>query len=156
MASEKTEKATPKRREDARKKGQIARGPKLPAAAGFFAALLVMRMTGSDWLYHAGHSFASLSSQIGSGKALTSAAVYETVLGAGWSFALLILPVLSAVFVAVIAGNFVQGGFQFTPKALVPKAERFNPVAHLKRMYVEKGLVVVLEFVFGRGIIFLE
>ena len=40
MSQERQEKATPKKREDAKKKGQFARGMELPTALTFFAALI--------------------------------------------------------------------------------------------------------------------
>jgi len=141
MASDRTEKATPKRREDARKKGQIARGPKLPAAAGFFAALLVMRVTGNDWLHHARHCFVSMFSHAVASAPLTERGTHELFIESAWSLALLVLPVTSAVMVATLGGNFLQDGFSLTPKALVPKWERFNPVANLKRMLSAQTIV---------------
>ncbi|MCV6070104.1 EscU/YscU/HrcU family type III secretion system export apparatus switch protein, partial [Escherichia coli] len=48
MAGERTERPTPKRREEARKRGQIARRPELAAAIAFLAALGALRAVGSD------------------------------------------------------------------------------------------------------------
>jgi flagellar biosynthetic protein FlhB len=143
MASNKTEKATPKRREDARKKGQMARGPKLPAALGFMAALLVMRITGNDWLFQAKQIFASITSHLSSAHALTAESAHKTFIEAGWALSLLTLPVLASVMVASIAGNFLQDGFSLTPNALAPKLERLNPIANLKRIFSSK---TVIEF----------
>lgn len=141
MASDRTEKATPKRREDARKKGQIARGPKLPAAAGFLAALFVMRMTGNDWLHHARHCFVSMFSQAVTRAPLTEPTAQSMLIEASWSLLLLVMPITSAVLVAVIGGNFMQDGFTLTPQALVPKWERFSPFSNLKRMFSSQTLV---------------
>jgi flagellar biosynthetic protein FlhB len=46
---------------------------------------------------------------------------------------------------AGLAGNFAQGGLTFAPKALMPKAERFNPVANLKRVFGSNGPVELLK-----------
>ena len=50
MSQENTEKATPKRREDAKRKGQIARGAELPAALGFLGALLAFNFLSAKFL----------------------------------------------------------------------------------------------------------
>lgn len=145
MAGERTEKATPKRREDARKRGQIARGPKLPAAAGFLTALLVMRLTGQDWLKIACHCFTAGLSRAASNKPLTQLALNGLLVDALYSAALLVLPVLSAVFVAGMAGNFAQGGFSITPQALAPKLDRFSPAANVKRIFSTRQVVEMLK-----------
>jgi flagellar biosynthetic protein FlhB len=153
MAGDRTEKATPKRREDARKKGQIARGAKLPAAAGFFAALLVMRITGNDWLHTAGQAFVSVASHVKSSEPLTTESAHKMFIEAGWSLALLILPVLSAVMIATVAGNFLQSGFSITPNALVPKWDRLSPVKNLKRIFSKDTIVELLKTFFELGVI---
>lgn len=155
MASDRTEKATPKRREDARKKGQIARGAKLPAALGFLAALLVMRITGNDWLYLAGNSFVSITSYLDPNRPLTQNAVHKLLIEASYSLALLTMPVISAVLVAAIAGNLLQDGFLLTPSALVPKWERLNPISNLKRIFNSKTIVELIINVFELGVLFL-
>ena len=50
-ASDKTEKATPKKREDARKKGQVARSMDLNGAVVLLAALLALSAFG-PMMYH--------------------------------------------------------------------------------------------------------
>ena len=145
MATDRTEKASPKRREDARKKGQIARGPKMPAAAGFLAALLVMKMTGNDWLRLAAHCFVSPLALAKSNRPLTVLAANGLVTEALYSVSLLVLPVMCAAFAAGLAGNFVQGGFTITPQALAPKMERFNPGANFKRVFSKRALIEMLK-----------
>src|SRR5262249_55392730 len=145
MASDRTEKATPKKREDARKKGQIARGAKLPAAVGFFAALMVMRITGADWLQQARYCFVSVTAYTSTSKPLTPDSVHKLFIEAAWSLALLVAPIMAAVFVAALAGSFAQGGFILTPSALTPKLERLNPLANLKRIFGKQALVDMIK-----------
>ena len=59
MAMERTEKATPKRREDARKKGKIARGAELPAAPSFLGALIMLKFLAEDMFNRVGDSLKS-------------------------------------------------------------------------------------------------
>src|SRR5437016_3808051 len=134
MANDRTEKATPKRREDARRKGQIARRPELPAAAGFLSALAVLNATGGDWAARAGRLFTGVTARIGVSDPLTAPEAHGMMISAVGNLALLALPVIAAAIAASLAGNFAQGGFTLTPEALKPKAERFNPMANLKRV----------------------
>ncbi|MEW6733451.1 MAG: flagellar biosynthesis protein FlhB [Acidobacteriota bacterium] len=141
MADERTEKATPKRREEARKKGQIVRGAKLPAALGFLAALAVLQATGGSWLIRASNLFAATATQITANHPLTPQEVEKLFFDAVFCTALLALPTTAAALAASLAGNFLQGGFLLTPNALSPRLERFNPIANLKRIFSANALV---------------
>jgi flagellar biosynthesis protein FlhB len=148
MASNRTEKPTPKRREDARKKGQIARRPELPAAVGFLAALLMLRMLSQQILQHVTVFMTGTMSHASTYAALTPAAAVQLLMDALSGLAVLSLPIIAAVLVAGVASNVAQGGFLFTPEALKPKGERFNPIANLKRSMGMEGVVQ-----FAKGIL---
>jgi flagellar biosynthetic protein FlhB len=135
VALEKTEKATPKRREDARKKGQIARGPDLPAALGLVGALVALKFIVSDLNISFGTAVKAAADRITHTSELGTAELMMMLTGGAKLLALLSLPVLGVAFAAVAAGNFVQGGFSLTPGAFKPKTERFNPAANLKRIF---------------------
>ncbi len=148
MASNRTEKPTPKRREDARKKGQIARRPELPAAVGFLAALLMLRMLSEQILQHITVFMTGTMLHASTDAALTPAAAVQLLMEALSRLAVLASPIIAAVLVAGVASNVAQGGFLFTPEALKPKGERFNPIANLKRSMGMEGVVQ-----FAKGIL---
>lgn len=135
MSQEKTEKATPKRREDARKKGQIARGAELPAALAFLGALITLKIIGSDIFGRVSYYIQNSAHQIADIKPLTDSDLHIIFIEAGKILALLILPVILVGFAAVVAGNFAQGGLSFTGEALMPKADKFNPAQNIKRIF---------------------
>lgn len=145
MSQERTEKATPKRREDARKKGQIARGAEFPAALGFLAALSTINLLGGDIFRKVGFYIQSSARHITDVKVLTTADAQDLFLEAGKIFSMLVLPVITVIFAAVLGGNFVQGGFAFTAKALKPKTERFNPIQNAKRIFGLDSLVNLIK-----------
>jgi flagellar biosynthesis protein FlhB len=142
MSSDKTEKATPKRREDARRKGQIARRPELPAAVSFLAALGILEATGADFVARSGQLLGSIAKRVEDPVPLTLSAAHGLMLEAVANFAWLTLPVAATLLITSLAGNFAQGGFTLTPEALTPRAERFNPVENLKKVF---GLDKVVE-----------
>jgi flagellar biosynthesis protein FlhB len=154
MATNRTEKPTPKRREDARKKGQIARRPELPAAVGFLAALVMMRLLSDSIMEHVTVFITGTMQQAGQLTALTPLVASSMLMDALARLAVLSLPIVGAVLLAGIASNFAQGGFTFTPKALKPRGERFNPLANFKRamgldglVQFTKGIVVIAAIV---------
>jgi flagellar biosynthetic protein FlhB len=129
----------------ARRQGQIARRPELSAAIAFLAALLALRVMGDGLLARARQLFTGLLPHLSTSEPLTLAAVHQMLLDAVLDLAALSLPVISAALVAGLAGNFAQGGWTLAPGALVPRMERFNPVANLKRAFGGAGAVEFLK-----------
>ena len=68
---EKTEKATPKRREDAKKKGQVARGAELPTAFAFLTAILAASIFAADLFEYFGIYLNNLTHKITDPRAFT-------------------------------------------------------------------------------------
>lgn len=150
MATNRTEKPTPKKREEARKKGQIARRPELPAAVGFLSALVMLRMLSDNILQNVTVFMTGTMLNAGQLTALTPSAATHLLMDALARLATLSLPIIAAVMLAGIASNLAQGGFTFTPKALKPRGDRFNPIANFKRVLGLDGLVQ-----FGKGLLVL-
>ena len=134
MAEEKTEKATPKRREDARKKGQIARGAELPAALAFLGALIALKILSADVFGKVGFYIQDVAQKIAFVKPLTESDLHVMFIEAAKILALISLPIVLIGFVAVLAGNFAQGGLSLSGAALMPKADKFNPAKNIKRI----------------------
>lgn len=156
MADNRTEKPTQRRRDDARRKGQIARGPELPAVAGFLAAMLTMRALGGDWMARAAFLFQHtviVVTGLTAGEQLTVPTAHKLMIEALSQMALLSLPVIAAALTAGIAGNLAQGGWNFSTEALSPRKERFNPVQNLKRVFSGNSAVELLKQILKLGFI---
>jgi flagellar biosynthetic protein FlhB len=151
MASDRTEKATPKRREDAREKGQVARRPEVAAIAAFLAALLMLKATSGDLLSRSAKLFSDAGAYVSARDPLTIPLLQAMFTNAGANLALLTLPVIVAAIAAGLATNFAQGGLTFAPKALMPKAERFNPVSNIKKVFGSNGPVELLKSMLKLG-----
>ena len=151
MSSDRTEKATPKRRADAREKGQVARRPELAATASFLAALIMLRVNSEDLLHRSAKLFSDANGYILTRDPLTIPTLQGMFVNAGANLAMLTLPVIVAAVGASLSANFAQGGLTFAPKALLPKKERFNPVANLKRVFGSNGPIELLKSVLKLG-----
>ena len=145
MSDHRTEKPTPRRREEARKKGQVARRPELAATASFLAALIVLRFTSSDLLARSARMFGAANEYLTTRESLSVPLVQTIFLNAGTNLALLTAPIVGAALVAGLAANFAQGGLTFAVKALVPRTEKFNPAANLKRIFASNGPIELLK-----------
>src|SRR5260221_3576479 len=133
--AERKEKATHKRREDARKKGQFARGAELPAALSFLGGLIVLRFVCSDIFNRLGSYIHSSANSIANVKQLTDADLHTMFTDAWQVWAFLALPIVLVGFVAVLAGKFAHGGLSFFGKSPIPKAVKINPAENIKRVF---------------------
>ena len=137
---EKTEEPTGKRLSKARDEGQIARSPEINIAASVISVALFMFLFGNSLLGNVANVFAK-------GLVFDAQSVLEPQVAAGRLddamlevfFAILPLLLLSASVVVVCSG--LIGGYNFSWKALQPKASKFNPIAGLKRMFGTRSLV---------------
>lgn len=145
MSDSRTEKPTPKRREDARKKGQVARRPELAAIASFLAALLMLKIAGGDLLSRSAQMFRETNTLITGHDQFNIPTIHMMMVNSTFTLALLSLPIIAAAMAAGIASNFAQGGLTFAPQTFMPTADRFNPVANLKRVFGSNGPIELLK-----------
>lgn len=145
FAQEKTEKATPKRRQDARKKGQVARSADVPSSLIFLLVFLFLFAAGGAI---AGDIVRLFRLPFDEGWVLlevtpdTVQAIYGEVLSHS---AFAVLSVMAASLAAGVLGNYVQIGALFTTEPLKVKVERLNPVQGAKRIFSKRALVEFLK-----------
>lgn len=140
---EKTEKATPKKLQDARKKGQVAKAQDLPSAFTFvasFAATLGM----ASWLYHSmGGFLQTLFGAIGDHN-------LQEVASRGYLEGIFLIfkasaPILAVTtFVGVIV-TFLTVGPVFSMEVFKLDPKKFNPVENLKQKFKLKVLIELIK-----------
>lgn len=141
---EKTHQATPKRRQEARKKGQIARSRDLQA-------MLMLLTIGVGLLMFGQFTVQRIF-------ALTRTALQTTPLDVTLSpqaldlfldligFALVaIAPLLVISAVAAVASSLAVGGWVFSFEALQFKPDRLDPIKGLSRVFGPRGVVEMLK-----------
>ena len=139
-AQERTEKATPKRLQDARKKGQVARSRELNSAA--------LVLLGSAGLWLLGDRISTcLQGVLRSGLAFDrTAALDPTALGARLARAsgealFALAPWLALALVVAALAPLMLGGFLLSAENLQLKFERLDPAKGLKRVFSAQGAV---------------
>lgn len=140
QAQERTEAATPKRREDARRKGQVARSRELNTMAVMLAGAGVLAVLG-PWM--SARLGALMTRGLGA-SVRPSLGVAETIdaLAAPAREALITFaPLFAALLVAALAGPAMLGGLVFSAEALAPKLDRLSPLKGLKRIFSVQALV---------------
>src|SRR5262245_55825029 len=137
---ERTEPATPRRREEARERGQVARSADLSSAVILLAAVVALQFLGRPMI---GGIFASAASVL-EGLAFVDgdpAALLSQFGGAFTAVLLGFLPFVGIVLAAALAANLVQVGFLFTARPLAPDFARIDPVSGLGRLVSVRGLL---------------
>ena len=137
---EKTEKATPRRREEARKKGQVFKSTDLNAAvimlAGFAAfyvtfPYIVSTLRAFTVTYLLDRAVVDFSTEY------IMAMLYESL----YIMAALAGAIMLSCLVAALLITYLQVGFVFSADPLIPKMERLNPVEGFKRIFSKRALV---------------
>jgi flagellar biosynthetic protein FlhB len=142
---DRTEKATPKRRQDARKKGQVAQSREIPSVLILMMSLGVFFFAGS-WMFWNLAGF--MSDTLRSSAQLLIADIPDAtvfVLQTARAIFKILLPLLLVVFVAGLAGNVAQSGFLLSSEALAPKWTKLNPASGLKRLFSLRSLVELVK-----------
>ena len=131
-SGEKTEKATPKKRKQSRREGQIARTPDL----GGWASVLVLSMVVGPLLRHEGDALRALL--VGSLQAAqdpTPSTAFR-VLRSGALHAFVAVLVVSGISLFVgVASAVAQGGLVVSPKLVAPKLSKLDPIKGFKRVF---------------------
>ncbi len=141
---EKTEQPTPKRLQDARRKGQIARSRELNTMAITLAggvALVVM----SDGLGDALSQLMRGAFNIPRSDMFDTFAMVRRLASAMQDALLMLLPFMLLLAVVAIGSSVVLGGMAFSAESIAPKLSKLNPLKGLKRLFSAKGLVELLK-----------
>lgn len=148
---EKTEKATPKKLKDAKKKGQVAKSQDLPAAFTFIASIAIVLGLANS-LYHQLADF-----MVGTFRAVnTSSNLSETILNlfykANEVIFLASIPTLGLVAMVGVIVTFLAVGPVFAPEVFKFDIKKFNPIDNLKAKFKLKTLVELLKSLIKIGI----
>ncbi|MBM4317167.1 MAG: flagellar biosynthesis protein FlhB [Deltaproteobacteria bacterium] len=141
---ERTETATPYRREEFRKQGTVAMSREVLSVLMIGAVAFALYASSQTIL----RQFSGLADQYFSfiirgefGKTQ----LLEMRWGLFKSLGYMVFPVLLTAMVAGIVSSLIQVGFYFTTEPLVPKWDRINPLNGLDRMFSSQGIVEVVK-----------
>lgn len=138
----KTEKATPKRRGEARSKGQVAKSVELNSFAVLAGAVAALVLFGPRIFRSLLGIVAHGLAQSGRGAGLVSADGLPS-LGKWALLAFLgaLAPILILTALSGVLANVAQVRFKVTPKAIQPKWASVSPLAGFKRLASPRSLV---------------
>lgn len=144
FSGEKTEKATPKKKQDARKKGQVAKSQDLSGAAILLSAFLSLLIFGGYMRERIVYMFSDVFHH-----RLLMNVTRENVMIMFTDYAIQILLTLAPIFlvaiVMAIIVNYAQVGFLLTGDPLKMKFSKIDPIKGFKNIFSMRSLVQFLK-----------
>ena len=144
---DKTEKATPKKLDDARKEGRVARSSDLINGFMLLVMFFVLKLFGGIMAglfldsfvkyYNKASDISMEVFDVRQAVNLSNEIILDIVIAS--------LPVLIGSFIVALVGNIVQVGWKVTGKPLKPKLDRLNPIGGLKRMFSQEKVVELIK-----------
>ncbi|GLH63238.1 flagellar biosynthesis protein FlhB [Parageobacillus sp. G301] len=144
FAGEKTEKATPRKRQEVREKGQVAKSADINTAIVMLVVFLVLYFSGTfykekllHFMYQSFEQYARVD--------LTIDSVHRLAITWLKNMAVIVAPIFFAAVIAACLANFLQVGFLFTTEPLKMKWNRLDPIQGFKRMISLRAIVELLK-----------
>lgn len=144
FSDDKTEEATPKKKSEARKKGQTAKSKDVALALTLMAITLIFSiltpyMSGefkTNLTYFLSNSF---------NVEIDYLILRQKLLQAIIAFSKIYLPIAVPIMAMGIVANFMQTGFMLTTEPLKPSLSKLNPLSGFKRMFSPRTLVDTMK-----------
>lgn len=137
---EKTEPATPRRREEARKKGQVFKSTDLNSAVILLAGSVVLFVM-FPYILELFREFTTLYILDRTLQDFSNEYVYELLVEVTILLGKILFPIFLTTFITAMLITYLQVGVVFSAEPLNPKLERLNPVEGFKRIFSKRALV---------------
>jgi flagellar biosynthetic protein FlhB len=144
FAGEKTEKATPKKRQDSRKKGQVAKSQDVNTAVVLLAIFLFLLFAGGylndiilNLFRYSFDEFIHIQ--------VTEENVYVLFLDILKELVFFLGPIMLVAMIAGVAANYMQFGFLFSTEAIQFKLEKIDPIKGFKRIFSIRAIVELFK-----------
>ena len=145
-SASKTEEATPRRLEEARSRGEVAKSADLAQAAAMAGAFGVLAILGG-WLARDMAQRLTLFLAHPEAISLEGQGGVEVARYAIMAAAPALAAVLGAAMLTGVAGHVLQTGLLFTPSKLSPDLSKLNPMEGFKRLFGIDNLMAFLRSV---------
>ncbi|MFC3882557.1 flagellar biosynthesis protein FlhB [Bacillus songklensis] len=144
FAGEKTEKATPKKRQESRKKGQVAKSQDVSTALVLLLIFLYFSFGAKSLLKqfmhlitHSYEHYLLLD--------VTEENIMSILFDLLPEIAVAVGPIMLVALIGGIATNYIQIGFLFSTETLKPNLNKINPIHGVKRIFSIRALVELLK-----------
>ena len=138
---ERTEKATPKKRRQARRKGQVAQSREIPSVLILMTALGFFYFAGTWMFWSISEFIGGVYQNIDTLRLNTAADVSAFSVDILKKLFSILIPFFLPILVAGAVGNIGQVGFEVHSEPITPKLSKLNPISGVKKLFSIKSLV---------------
>jgi flagellar biosynthetic protein FlhB len=138
---EQTEKPTPKRRQEAREKGQVPRSPDLAGAVIFLAVVFVLRVLFHPMMGGLQGEAAAYLGHVADHGDLNYGSITKLFMQASGGVGWIVLIIFAIALVAGIGANIAQFGVLFSSVPFKPSFAKLNPINGFKNLFSKRILV---------------
>lgn len=146
MSGERTEAPTPRKRAEARNKGQVAKSTELTSVVVLFAAVGMLQFMGMDFLTRfsqlAREAFLKVGERNATPEELLGLAGSMIGVGVG-----VVVPLVIGVTIVGVAVTLMQTGPLLSLQPLAPDISRINPLQGFKKLWSGRSMVESLKAV---------
>ena len=143
-SAERTEQATPKRKEDARKKGNVAKSFEVNSAVVLLVGTLVLSFTANYYYSSLGGMMRDVFTHFNDYQLTTDSVRLYTL--QGFVFILKLLgPLVLSVLVVGAGANVLQVGFMMSGEVIKPDLKKIDPLSGFKRLFSMKSVVELIK-----------
>jgi flagellar biosynthetic protein FlhB len=141
---DRTEEPTQRRREESRRRGQVARSADLSATAVLLAFVAAASACALDFVNEIERLTHVRLAALG-GRELSETAARDILSGMIWDVARLLAPLFALIATVIVLVNLAQTRFLVSTEVLAPQIERVSPASGLRRIFSMRGLVEALR-----------
>jgi len=145
FAEEKTERATPRRRQEARKRGQVIRSSEINSALilllTFLTVYLGLPYFWEEWKQFTVKILSGYINASSFSQETLAAMLREGLLTTGK----MLFPIIGVAFATGLLVSFLQVGMVFSTEGLRLNLERINPIEGFKRIFSKRALVELVK-----------
>ena len=147
-SGEKTEPATQKKLDDARKEGQVAKSKEIVNAAFLVGVFYMLQFTigtiGEGLIDTFNENYSIIPNYVNR-ESMTISTATKVFENAMWDILLICAPILLVTVFIAFFGDFVQVRWRPTAKPIIPKFNRISPVSGFKRIFSAQSLINLLK-----------
>lgn len=144
FASEKTEKATPQKRQESKRKGQVAKSAEVPAALIMLGGIMLLNFLGG-WILDRLLAIFQINFTQYIGWEWSPENIRTLFEQMTFNAIMITAPIMIIAMVFGFLGNYIQVGSLFTTEPLKMKLERLNPIEGAKKIFSMRALVELVK-----------
>ena len=141
---DKTEPATPKRKREAREKGNVPRSVEVNSALILLLGTGLLSLTGKSFGSKIVDTFRVVFLNLSSVEIIPDN-MQHFVLASAQVMAGIMAPLVGVIVCVGVLANVAQGGIVFTAEPITPKLNKISPLSGLKRMFSTRSLIELIK-----------